>query len=424
MEHQRRYSRYHERLIASKRLQTFFGVLLVVVLPAVYRWGFDFWLTSTTAQWNAFIGTAAAFTLSIILINRLCQLPGAKSFTYVIPTVTLSYIILIVICGLLEIDISRLQIGISFIMAVVFGGGFYYVDSKLTTKRLAVVPFGKALTLCVQEKETVRWYMLDNPSLLGIKRIDAIVADLRGDLPEDWQRFLAECTIHRIPVYHATQAHEMITGRVLLDHLYANEFGSLTPNESYEVIKRALDILGALLLLPIVSPIMLITAMAIRRDSPGPALFCQPRMGFHCRPFNVFKFRSMYMNHEGQGFTEGDDDPRITRVGRVIRKYRLDELPQLVNVLKGDMSFIGPRPESMSLASWYERDVPFFHYRHVVRPGISGWAQVEQGYAAEVDGMIEKLEYDFYYIKNFSIWLDLLIVLRTLRTVVTGKGSR
>lgn len=424
MEHQRRYSRYYERLLASKRLQTIFGVLLVVVLPAVYRWGPEFWQTSTTAQWNAFIGTAAAFTLSITLINRLCQLPGAKSFTYVIPTVTASYIVLVVFCGLLEVQVSRLQIGISFIMAVACGSVFYYIDSKLTIKRMAVVPFGKALTLCVQKKESVRWYMLDKPSLYGVKRIDAVVADLRGDLPEEWQRFLADCTIHRIPVYHATKAHEMITGRVLLDHLYANEFGSLTPNESYEVVKRGFDIIGALVLLPLVSPIMLLTALAIRRDSPGPALFCQPRMGFHCRPFSVYKFRSMFTDHKGQGFTEGDNDPRITRVGWIIRKYRLDELPQLVNVLKGDMSFIGPRPESMSLASWYEKDVPFFHYRHVVRPGISGWAQVEQGYAAEVDGMTEKLEYDFYYIKNFSFWLDILIVLRTIRTVLTGFGSR
>ena len=424
MEHQRRYSRHHERLVASKRLQTFFGLLLVVVLPAMYRWGIDFWLTSTTAQWNAFIGTAAAFTLSMTFVNRLCQLPGTKSFAYVIPTVTVSYVVLVIFYSLLEIAVSRLQVGISFAMAVVFGSIFYYVDSKLTTKRMAVVPFGKALTLCVRKNASVRWYMLNSPSLVDVKRIDAVVADLRGDLPEEWQRFLADCTIHRIPVYHATQVHEMITGRVLLDHLYANEFGSLSPHEGYEVVKRGLDILGALLLLPLVSPIMVLTAIAIRRDSPGPALFCQPRMGFHCRPFSVYKFRSMYTDHKGQGFTEGDNDPRITRVGRVIRKYRLDELPQLVNVLKGDMSFIGPRPESMSLASWYEKDVPFFHYRHVVRPGISGWAQVEQGYAAEVDGMIQKLEYDFYYIKNFSFWLDILIVLRTIRTVVTGNGSR
>lgn len=424
MEHQRRYSRHYERLLASKRLQTFFGVLLVVVLPAMYRWGIDFWLTSTPAQWNAFLGTAAAFTLSLTLINRLCQLPGTRSFTYVIPTVTISYIVLVVLCGALEIDVSRLQVGISYVMAVAFSGVFYYVDSKLTIKRMAVVPFGKAPTLCNYKSKSVRWYAMSEPSLAGVKRIDAVVADLRADLPDSWQRFLADCTIHRIPVYHATQAHEMITGRVQLDHLYANEFGSLMPREDYEVIKRGLDILAALILIPLLTPVMLLTALAIRLDSPGAALFCQPRMGFHCRPFTVYKFRSMYTDMAGTGFTQEGNDPRITRVGRFIRKCRLDELPQLFNVLKGDMSMIGPRPESMSLTEWYEKDVPFFHYRHVVRPGITGWAQVEQGYAAEVEGMIEKLEYDFYYIKNFSFWLDVLILVRTIKTVLFGSGAR
>ncbi|GED44116.1 exopolysaccharide biosynthesis polyprenyl glycosylphosphotransferase [Cobetia marina] len=424
MEHQRRYSRHYERLLASKRLQTFFGVLLVVVLPAMYRWGFDFWNTSTLAQWNAILGTAAAFTLSLTLINRLCLLPGTRSFTYVIPTVAASYTLLIIICGVLEIEVSRLQVGISFVLAIVFGGAFYYVDSKLTTKRMAVVPFGKAPSLCDHHSKSVYWYAMKEPTLVGFKRIDAVVADLRADLPEEWQRFLADCTIHRIPVYHATQAHEMITGKVLLDHLYANEFGSLTPREDYEVIKRGMDILAALILIPLLAPVMLLTALAIRLDSPGKALFCQPRMGFHCRPFTVYKFRSMYTDMKGTGFTQEGNDPRITRVGRFIRKCRLDELPQLFNVLKGDMSMIGPRPESMSLTEWYEKDVPFFHYRHVVRPGITGWAQVEQGYAAEVEGMIEKLEFDFYYIKNFSFWLDLLIFIRTIKTVLFGDGSR
>lgn len=424
MEHQRRYSRHYERLLASKRLQTLFGVLLVVVLPAMYRWGFGFWNTSTLAQWNAILGTAAAFTLSVTLINRLCQLPGTRSFTYVIPTVVASYALLITICGVLEIEVSRLQVGISFTLAIIFGGSFYYVDSKLTTKRMAVVPFGKALALCEDYTKSVYWYQLEAPRLSGMKRIDGVVADLRSDLPKEWQRFLADCTIHRIPVYHATQVHEMITGKVLLDHLYANEYGSLTPREDYEVIKRGIDIIATLILIPVLAPAMLLTALAIRLDSPGKALFCQQRMGFHCRPFTVYKFRSMYMGMNGTGFTQKGNDPRITRVGRLIRKCRLDELPQLFNVLKGDMSMIGPRPESMSLTDWYEKDVPFFHYRHVVRPGITGWAQVEQGYAAEVDGMIKKLEFDFYYIKNFSLWLDILIVLRTIKIIFTGNGSR
>ena len=125
------------------------------------------------------------------------------------------------------------------------------------------------------------------------------------------------------------------------------------PDEGYEVIKRGLDFLAALVLMPIVLPIMAMTAVAIRMDSSGPAIFKQQRMGFQCRPFTVYKFRSMYTDQKGVGFTVEGEDPRITRVGHVIRKYRIDELPQLFNVLKGDMSLIGPRPESMNLADWY-----------------------------------------------------------------------
>ena len=142
------------------------------------------------------------------------------------------------------------------------------------------------------------------------------------------------------------------------------------------------------------------------------------------KTFRVFKFRSMTVDHQGGHFTLKDEADRITRVGRVIRKYRLDELPQFLNVIKGDMSLIGPRPESSALAEWYDHEVPFFAYRHIVRPGISGWAQVMHGYAAGVEEMNDKIAYDFYYIKHFSFWLDLLIWYKTLRTILTGFGSR
>lgn len=192
----------------------------------------------------------------------------------------------------------------------------------------------------------------------------------------------------------------------------------------YSSLKRLVDFLCVFLLLPIFMPIMLVTAFLIARDSKGGVFYTQKRMGYRGKSFTMYKFRSMRTDMNGKGFTEGGEDPRITKVGSIIRKYRIDELPQILNVLKGEMSFIGPRPESLDLSVWYEKDVPFFSYRHVVRPGLSGWAQVNQGYAAEVDGMIVKLQYDFYYIKNFSLWLDILIVIKTIRTIFTGFGSR
>jgi lipopolysaccharide/colanic/teichoic acid biosynthesis glycosyltransferase len=128
-------------------------------------------------------------------------------------------------------------------------------------------------------------------------------------------------------------------------------------------------------------------------------------------------------NHRGGDYTL-DNDQRITRIGRFLRQYRIDELPQIINILRGDMSWVGPRPEAMSLAQWYEREVPFYIYRHIVQPGITGWAQVHQGNVGAVDAAQVKLEYDFYYIKHFSYWLDVVIVIKTLNTILARSGCR
>jgi lipopolysaccharide/colanic/teichoic acid biosynthesis glycosyltransferase len=171
-------------------------------------------------------------------------------------------------------------------------------------------------------------------------------------------------------------------------------------------------------------------AIAIRWDSPGPILFRQRRVGYGGSSFLVFKFRTMHNGGNGHDEDERTSaitnhaDPRVTRLGRLLRRSRIDELPQLLNILRGEMSWIGPRPEAEVLSKWYESELPFYRYRHIVKPGITGWAQVNQGHVAEVNDVLWKLQYDFYYIKNFSPWLDLLIVFKTLRTVLTGFGSR
>jgi lipopolysaccharide/colanic/teichoic acid biosynthesis glycosyltransferase len=179
----------------------------------------------------------------------------------------------------------------------------------------------------------------------------------------------------------------------------------------------------ALLCLPFVAVILGICAFLIRRESPGPIFYRQRRTGFGGRPFTIFKLRTMAHNHDGADFTV-EGDARITRVGRFLRRHRIDELPQIINILRGEMSWIGPRPEAISLAEWYEREIPFYVYRHIVRPGISGWAQVHQGNVAAVDAARLKLEYDFYYIKHFSFWLDAIIAMKSVRAIVTCFGSR
>jgi exopolysaccharide biosynthesis polyprenyl glycosylphosphotransferase len=190
--------------------------------------------------------------------------------------------------------------------------------------------------------------------------------------------------------------------------------------------KRVVDVLGALLLLLLVLPLMLLAALAVRLDSPGPALYAQVRVGLGGRPFRILKFRSMVRDAERDGRPRwaAVGDPRVTRVGRVIRRTRIDELPQLWNVLRGEMSLVGPRPERPEFVTGLAAALPGYEGRHAVKPGLTGWAQVVQGYAGSAEEAAEKLRLDLYYVRNQSFALDLLILARTVRVVLLGEGAR
>jgi lipopolysaccharide/colanic/teichoic acid biosynthesis glycosyltransferase len=250
-----------------------------------------------------------------------------------------------------------------------------------------------------------------------------VVADLSSNLEPEWERFLALSALRGIPVYDVKQFNESITGRVVVDHLRENTLGAVVPSLIYPQFKRGIDFLLAVALLPFIALIIGICAVLIKLETAGPAIYRQRRVGFGGQPFTILKLRTMACNHNGEDYTRMDDE-RVTRIGRFLRHYRIDELPQIFNILRGDMSWIGPRPEAMSLAHWYEREVPFYIYRHIVQPGITGWAQVHQGNVAAVDAARLKLEYDFYYIKHFSFWLDVVIVIKTLHTLLTRFGCR
>src|SRR3954447_1447426 len=192
-----------------------------------------------------------------------------------------------------------------------------------------------------------------------------------------------------------------------------------------EAAKRALDGGLGLLLLVLLLPLMLLVALAVVLDSPGPALYAQTRVGRGGVPFRLLKFRSMVEDAERDGPRwAAVGDPRVTRVGRVIRHCRLDELPQLLNVLKGEMSLVGPRPERPEFVPALAAALPGYEGRHAVKPGLTGSAQVEQGYAASVEDAAEKLRHDLYYVENRSLGLDLLVLARTVRVVLLGEGAR
>ena len=221
--------------------------------------------------------------------------------------------------------------------------------------------------------------------------------------------------------------YEEHTGKLPLTHLAEGwEISQLVQrNRAYGPLKRLLDLSIVVLLMPVSILIGIPAAIAVKLSSPGAMIYRQPRVGRGSRPFTLYKLRTMFDDSEAEGPRFASlDDPRITPLGRLLRKLRLDELPQLWNVLRGDLSLVGPRPEQEKFVEQFTREIPFYADRHLVRPGITGWAQVNFGYAETVDQTIEKLKYDLFYVKHMSVWMDLRILLRSVATVLTGSGSR
>jgi len=204
----------------------------------------------------------------------------------------------------------------------------------------------------------------------------------------------------------------------------ANAFAN-SESFKYLTTKRVIDLIAIALVLPLVMVIAVITAIAIKLESPGAVFFWQKRVGMNGKVFNMLKFRSMTSDSEKDGsqFAQSND-MRVTRIGKFIRKFRVDEIPQLWNVVRGEMSIIGPRPEQESFVNEFNKSIPNYSLRHMVMPGITGLAQTEQGYVADAEATITKLEYDLYYIKNMSLMTDLQITLKTIYTIMTGFGAR
>jgi exopolysaccharide biosynthesis polyprenyl glycosylphosphotransferase len=232
-----------------------------------------------------------------------------------------------------------------------------------------------------------------------------------------------------IKVEEATALLEKVSGKIEVDELSPSWLifsEGFRLNPSFLMARRFISTVVSLAGLLLVLPLLPLMALAVRLTSPGPVLYRQKRVGRYGVLFDCYKFRTMRADAEAEAGPTwaGDDDPRITPVGRVLRRTRLDEIPQLWNVLRGDMGFVGPRPERPEFVEWLSREVPYYHLRHIIRPGLTGWAQVRYQYGASLEESKEKLRYDLYYIKNISLSLDLLIVLHTIKIVLLGRGSR
>lgn len=416
--------------LVRRRVQLLGALLIAVLAPAVLAapWTGPYHASGVAALargslgfGNSIVETALAMLAGFIALQQMRAHPGTQSFGLIIYPFALSYGALGVFLLFMRVDYSRYELLSSFGLAIAWFLWVQRVTSRKTEWRLGLVPGIPQRAL--PKTQGVTWLPLDEPEAPAIG-VTAVVADLNEAPSPAWERYLARAALDGVPVYDLRQVNEWLTGQVKFEHMSDNTLSATLSRMVYVRAKWLLDLSVAAAAAPVFAIIIAAAAIAIRLESPGPVFFRQVRMGHRGRTFTIFKLRSMWVGAaRGEQFTS-DADPRITRVGAFIRKYRIDELPQIWNITLGQMSWIGPRPEAVMLANWYEQDVPFYCYRHMVRPGITGWAQVHQGNVAKPDAAAEKLRYDFYYIKNLSPWLDLLIVAKTVKTILTGFGSK
>jgi sugar transferase (PEP-CTERM system associated) len=275
-------------------------------------------------------------------------------------------------------------------------------------------------------RETVASHLVGLAQQRGVHRVIVAMPDRRGTLPVEE---LLALRLAGVKVEEATSWLERISGRIEVEQLYPSWLiftEGFRFSTFHRIIRRILNFSAALIGLVLSLPLLPLIALAVKAGSKGPVFYRQRRVGRGGEVFHCYKFRTMRQDAEADsGATWAtDDDPRITRAGKFLRSSRLDEIPQLWCVLKGDMHFVGPRPERPEFVEWLSREIPYYGVRHVVRPGITGWAQVQYKYGNTLEDAREKLQYDLFYIKNASIGLDLLIMLQTIKIVMLGRGAK
>lgn len=415
--------------LATFRVQLLSGLLLGIAIPfllygLIVSGGFDFLETGYQNLWFSTSATVAA----IISSRRMTPFPGMSAVSAVLPSFAFTYGLVAIGVLILRVDYSTVLLTTMFMASVATQSLLVTLASKRSSIAYFVVPGGHIGRLTAQPDFVAT--LLPSPMLPTGRNI-VIVADLHYDHSDEWERTLAQAALNGIPVYHYKNVLEDLTGRVRIEHLSENSFGSLLPNMAWVKFKRVFDLVLCVVLMPLLALPLLFVAGLIKLDSPGPVIFRQERVGYRGKVFKVYKFRTMRVAAPQAVAADPrtmartrDNDERITRLGRFLRRTRIDELPQMVNIFLGEMSWIGPRPEALALSQWYSEEIPFYAYRHIVRPGITGWAQVNQGHVTDLSDVDEKLQYDFFYVKNFSYWIDVYILVRTVGIVFTGFGSK
>jgi sugar transferase (PEP-CTERM system associated) len=389
------------------------------------------------------------FRSSLELAIRLLQSLGVSS-------IILSF--LYYLFPMLIIGRGIFLISLSFVGAVIIFWRMSYnhfLKTRQLDQKIMIIgagPLAKNIAVEILERDDIGFkiigFITDNPERIGerlvnpsivgdqsqildiaarekVARIIVALDERRGKFPE---AELLECKMKGITVEEGIEFYEHLTGKLQVESLRPS---SLIFSDGFKKskltmwVKRAIGFGCSLIGLVLLSPLILIISILIKIDSRGTVFYRQERMGEDGKLFKLIKFRSMIKNAEVNGPVWADqDDDRVTRIGRWMRKWRLDEIPQMFNVLKGDMSFVGPRPERPFFVKQLRKEIPFYDQRFYVKPGITGWAQIKYRYGASKEDALEKLKYDLYYIKNLSSLFDLIIIFETIKVVLFGKGAR
>lgn len=371
------------------------------------------------------IRVSALLITGIYLIIFLVALRLSRWIRFRTGEQLLSVWLILGLAGTLGLMMFRLPYSVTFlgliyptatVILLLFGKGL----SQRSSMRLGV----PARLIDQIDNSTGAFVPMDSASLPE-GAIDAVLVSEEQLSDSGWTPFLSWCALNAVPVIMLRDYIEAESGCVDLKNFTFTDLLHVRSSDTYLFVKRVFDAVCSLLLLFVFSIPMALVVVVIKLETTGPAIFAQQRIGLGGVSFTMYKFRSMVTDAERGGAQfAARGDKRVTRVGKFIRKYRIDELPQLYNVLRGDMSLIGPRPEQKNLLDELVEEIPLFPFRHSVRPGITGWAQVCQGYAYDVDSSSEKITYDLFYIKNLSFLLDMTIIVRTIRIMLTGFGSR
>ena len=398
------------------------------------------WLVPLTRAQTIFVDTLwwsiCAFLATTLLIDRFIHVPAAEGGIWVVFSSAASFASLLVVFGANHSFYSRAALAGAFVLVT----SWLFIGIRMHLRSLVLrlgVPEPAVLGLLSAAREALRdarlthvqAELVETRDVGELMSLDGVVIDRYSEKSEELRRIITMLKLGGVRIYSADHIHEILTGRLALSHTEDSFLDDSSGRVIYFVIKRVLDVLGAsVLLLGLGIPMLAIT-LALRIENGQRALFVQERVGHGGRIFRMIKFCTMRPVASGASDEVGlvsqqHDELRVTRVGRLLRHYRLDELPQLFNVLAGSMSLIGPRPEWVATAAEFFDRIPHYPYRHLVRPGITGWAQVNQGHVTDLPDAMIKLELDLFYVKHMSFALDLVIGIRTMRTVLTGHGAR